>query len=200
MQSKSASIIILSGGTSARFGSDKSEALIDGQSLIQRILTTIPSEFEVIIVGPDPDVAGLAYRVVQENPVGSGPVAGFKAGLEVCESEIAVLIATDMPFALPRVLNLLNSMTTHDEAVMYVDAENFKQPLAALYRVAAVERTLADMGEINGASMRALISGLVVHEVPMSDEVAHAFIDIDTKADLERAIAFAHHLKDDSVL
>jgi len=200
VQSKSASIIILSGGTSARFGSDKSAALIDGQSLIERIFTTIPPEFEVIVVGQDPLVAGFAYRVVQENPVGSGPVAGFKAGLELCESEIAVLIATDMPFALPRVLNLLNTMTTHDDAVMYVDSENFKQPLAALYRIAAVEIAFADMGEINGASMRSLISRLDVHEVPMSEEVAHALIDIDTPADLEQAIAFAHHLKDNSVL
>ncbi len=197
MQSNSASVIILTGGTSKRFGSDKSQAIIGGISLIERILASIPSEFETVIVGPDPMIRTSLYRTVQENPIGGGPVAGFKAGLEICTSEIVVLIATDMPFAVSRTLHLMDSMKPHDDAVMYVDAEGFKQSLAAIYRVEAVERALSLMGNADGQSMQRMLSYLQIREIAMSKEVAQALIDIDTPEDLERAIATAKHIQDD---
>ena len=196
MQSKSASVIVLTGGTSERFGSDKSQALINGKSLIARILESIPSEFEIILVGQDPHIASSTYTCVQEEPIGGGPVAGFKAGLQICQSELALLVATDMPFAIAKVINLLNSMKSHDEALMYVDAEGFQQPLAALYRVEAVENAFAAMGEVHGKSMRELVSHLSVTQIPATEEVSKSLIDIDTAADLDRAIAYAAQLKD----
>ena len=196
MQTNSASVIVLTGGTSKRFGSDKSQAKIDGVSLIARILASIPSEFETVIVGPDPMVRNADYRTVQENPIGGGPLAGFKAGLELCTSEIVVLIATDMPFAVSRALHLLESMKQHDDAVMYVDKEGFKQSLAAIYRVEAVERALSLMGIADGQSMQTMLSHLQIREIEMSKEVTRAYSDIDTTEDLERAIALTIHMKD----
>ena len=198
MESKSAGIIVLSGGTSARFGSDKSSAIIGGQTLIARILSSIPAEFEIIVVGPDPVVQGVRYVCVQENPLGGGPVAGFKAGLDVCTSEVIALTATDMPFAMGHIINLLNSMTPQDDAVMYVDSAGFNQPLAAVYRVSAVEKSLVKLGDVHGQSMRNLVSHLRVREIPISKEIAQAFIDIDTQADLDRAIVFSKSLEDNS--
>jgi molybdopterin-guanine dinucleotide biosynthesis protein A len=200
MQSKSASVIVLSGGTSRRFGSDKSQAKIAGKSLIAIILGSIPSEFKVVIVGEDPKIENSQYQCVLEEPIGGGPLAGFKAGLDASESELVALIATDMPFASGLVLNLINSIRANDDAVMYVDAKGFKQPLAAVYRSASVKRALADMGQLDGKSVRELISHLMVHEIEMSHEIAQALMDIDTAADLEQAIAFAAKVKDNSSL
>ena len=200
MQSKSASVIVLSGGTSRRFGSDKSQAKIAGKSLIAIILGSIPSEFKVVIVGEDPKIENSQYQCVLEEPIGGGPLAGFKAGLDASESELVALIATDMPFASGLVLNLINSIRANDDAVMYVDAKGFKQPLAAVYRRASVKRALADMGQLDGKSVRELISHLMVHEIEMSHEIAQALMDIDTAADLEQAIAFAAKVKDNSSL
>ena len=196
MQSNSASVIVLTGGSSTRFGSDKSQAKIGGVSLIERILTSIPSEFETIIVGPDPMINNAHYRTVLENPIGGGPLAGFKAGLEICTSELVVLIATDMPFAVSRTLHLMESMKPHDDAVVYVDAEGIKQSLAAIYRVEAVERALSLMGNAHGQSMQTMLSHLQIREIEMSKEVAQALRDIDTTEDLERAVALALHMKD----
>ena len=200
MQSKSASVIVLSGGTSRRFGSDKSQALIAGKSLIAIILESIPSEFKIVIVGDDPKIESSQYLCVREEPIGGGPLAGFKAGLDTSESELVALIATDMPFASGWVLHLINSIRVHDDAVMYVDAKGFKQPLAAVYRCTSVKRALTDMGELHGKSMRELVSYLKIQEIEMSHEVAQALMDIDTVADLEQAIAFAAKVKDNSSL
>ena len=79
---------------------------------------------------------------------------------------------------------------------MYVDASGFIQPLAAVYRVEAVENALHIMGSSEGKSMRELTSLLSIAEVVMSTEVEGALMDIDTPADLDRAIAFAATFKD----
>lgn len=200
MQSKNASVIVLSGGTSRRFGRDKSQAKIAGKSLIAFILGSIPSEFKIVIVGQDPKIESSQYQCVLEEPIGGGPLAGFKAGLDASESELVALIATDMPFASGLVLNLINSIRVHDDAVMYVDAKGFKQPLAAVYRSKSVKRALADLGQLDGKSMRELVSHLTVHEIEMSHEISQALMDIDTAADLEQAIAFAAKVKDNSSL
>ena len=196
MQSKSANVIVLSGGTSVRFGSDKSQALLNGTSLISRILAAIPSDFSVVIVGEDPRISSSEYMCVQENPMSGGPVAGFKAGIDACTSELVVLIAVDMPFVFPSVLQLLNLVRVSDDAVMFVDGNGFAQPLAAVYRRESVLRALANFGDVRGKSMRELVSQLKVQEIVMTADVEQAIMDIDTPADLSRAIAFLAQVKD----
>ena len=198
MDLKSTSFIVLSGGASSRFGSDKSKALIQGRSLISRILDSMPDEMDVIIVGPDPGVQSHAYRCIQESPQGGGPVAGFKAGIEICQSDIVALVATDMPFAVIHILNLMNMMDS--DSVMYIDNEGFRQPLAAVYRVEAVNNAFNILGNIQGLSMNEFISHLDIVDIAMSAEVAHSLRDIDTPTDLEVAIAFADKLMDNPSL
>jgi len=198
MDLKSTSFIVLSGGASSRFGSDKSKALIQGRSLISRILDSMPDEMDVIIVGPDPGVQSHAYRCIQESPQGGGPVAGFKAGIEICQSDIVALVATDMPFAVIHILNLMNMMDS--DSVMYIDNEGFRQPLAAVYRVEAVNNAFNILGNIQGLSMNEFISHLDIVDIAMSADVAHSLRDIDTPTDLEVAIAFADKLMDNPSL
>ena len=190
MESKAGSIIVLSGGTSSRFGADKSQAMLGHQQLIHHILTGIPKEFEIIIVGADPLFTPAFYRCIQENPVGGGPVAGIAAALELCESEIVGVLATDMPFAGAHMIHLLSAMTSHDDAIMFVDSKDFKQPLAALYRREALENALSKIGNPHGASMRTLISDLNIHKVHMSPEIEKAMIDVDTPHDLVVAMEY----------
>jgi len=190
MESKAGSIIVLSGGTSSRFGADKSQAMLGHQQLIHHILTGIPKEFEIIIVGADPLFTLASYRCVQENPVGGGPVAGIAAALELCESEIVGVLATDMPFAGAHMIHLLSAMTSQDDAIMFVDSKGFKQPLAALYRRESLENALSKIGNPHGASMRTLISDLNIHEVHMSPEIEKAMIDVDTPDDLVVAMEY----------
>ena len=120
--------------------------------------------------------------------------------LENAVNEFAKLPGIGKKTALRLVLHLINSIRVHDDAVMYVDAKDFKQPLAAVSRSKSVKRALADMGQLDGKSVRELISHLMVHEIEMSHEIAQALMDIDTAADLEQAIAFAAKVKDNSSL
>ena len=200
MQSKNASIIVLSGGTSVRFESDKSQAILNGASLISRVLAAIPAGYQVVIVGEDPKISSAKYICVREDPVGGGPVAGFKAGIDACSSELVGLIAVDMPFALPKVLTLFASLSEKHDAVMFVDESGFAQPLAAVYCRESVQRALVNLDDVHGKSMRELISQLKVQEIVMTTDVKQALMDIDTPDDLGRAIAFLAQVKDNPQL
>jgi molybdopterin-guanine dinucleotide biosynthesis protein A len=194
MESQTASIIVLSGGTSSRFGSDKSQATLGSMKIIDYVLSNIPKKFRIIVVGPDPLLSGAQYKCVREAPLSGGPVAGVCAALEICTSAIVGILATDMPFAISNMLNLLASMRSDDDAVMYVDSSGFRQPLAAFYRADALHKAIALLPQINGASMRELIVNLNVHELFMSQEVEKSYLDVDTAHDLSLAKEYLREL------
>ena len=166
---KSWSAIVLSGGTNKRFGSDKSEALLHGITLLDHVLSFIPKEVKRVIVGKD---------VFEEPPLG-GPVAGIARGLQEIDSEYVAIAAVDMPYGSALFPLLLEAISA--DAAMPVDANGFRQPLCGIYRRVALLNAIEKLGNPHGQSMRALCDLLVIDEVHVD---ARALIDIDTPADL----------------
>ena len=162
--------------------------------MIHHVLSGIPREFQIIVVGSDPLFTDVTYRCIRENPIGGGPVAGIAAALEICDSETVGVIATDMPFAVSHMVHLLSAMSSNDDAAMYVDSQGFRQPLAAIYRRESLEIAVAKLGQVHGQSMRNLLSHLAIHEIHMSAEVEKAMIDVDTPHDLTLAIEYLRSL------
>lgn len=173
---KTWSVIVLSGGTNKRFGSDKSQALLKGVTLLDHVLGFIPADIKTVIVGKD---------VFEQPPMG-GPVAGIARGLQEIDTEYVAIAAVDMPYGSSLFLQLLEVIT--GDAAMPVDAEGFKQPLCGIYRRDSLLVALAKLGEPHGQSMRALCDLLVIDEVKVD---AGALVDIDTPEDLINA----HELK-----
>jgi molybdopterin-guanine dinucleotide biosynthesis protein A len=166
---KTWSAIVLSGGTNKRFGSDKSEALLHGVSLLDHVLSFIPKEIKTVIVGKD---------VFEEPPLG-GPVAGIARGLQEIDTEYVAIAAVDMPYGSALFSQLLNTISA--DAAMPIDADGFKQPLCGIYRRVALLSAIEKLGNPHGQSMRALCELLAIDEVQVD---ARALIDIDTPEDL----------------
>jgi CTP:molybdopterin cytidylyltransferase MocA len=72
--------VVLAGGESRRFGSDKLAATLDGRSLLEVALDGLPSG-RVAIVGPARPMDRVV-TFVREDPPGGGPAAGLIVGLE----------------------------------------------------------------------------------------------------------------------
>ncbi len=179
------SALILTGGTSKRFGSDKSEALIDGRALIDHVLDSISAEVPVIVVGPRRDNFPSRVAVIQEQPVHAGPVAGIAAGMTLVTTEFVALLATDMPYAGTFVPQLLAKLSESVDGVVAVDVEGFVQPFCGVYRVKALMGALSDMGILTDESMRNLLSHLKLSRVNL-EESSRVLVDIDTQEDLQR--------------
>ena len=169
---KTWSVIVLSGGTNKRFGSDKSQALLKGVTLLDHVLSFIPAGIKTVIVGKD---------VFEQPPLG-GPVAGIARGVQEVDTEYVAITAVDMPYGSSLFPQLLEAIT--DDAAMPVDSQGFKQPLCGIYRRQALLAALAKLGDVHGQSMRVLCDLLVIDEVKVD---AGALVDIDTPEDLINA-------------
>ena len=183
------SAMILTGGSSSRFGSDKSQAKFGAHSLIEKLLITLPSEIDIIIVGPQLMSATREVTYTQENPLGGGPVAAIAAGLKLIDSEFVAIIATDMPFASAILAVLTENFPETDDAVIPLDSVGIPQPLCALYRSDALVRALTELGSTQGQSMRNLVQNLSVKELRLEPAVRRILLDVDTPSDLELAIS-----------
>jgi molybdopterin-guanine dinucleotide biosynthesis protein A len=166
------SAIVLSGGTNKRFGSDKSQALLRGVTLLDHVLSFIPDDIKTVVVGKD---------VFEEPPLG-GPVAGIARGLQELDTEFVAVAAVDMPYGSSLFEQLLSSIKS--DAAMPVDTDGFRQPLCGIYRRVALISAIENLGTTHGQSMRALCEFLVIDEISVD---SRALIDIDTPADLIRA-------------
>ena len=188
MNDRSWSAIILTGGKSTRFGSDKSSAKIGELTLLSHLLSDLPSGMEIVIVGPEIRDLFRDFRFIRENPPGGGPVAALGAGVELIKTEFVAVIATDMPFAAGAINNLLNFLDAARDGVIPSDAEGIDQTLCAIYRTASLRRALAILGELEGCSMRSLIALLDLKRVELPIFLESTLLDIDTQEDLYQAI------------
>jgi molybdopterin-guanine dinucleotide biosynthesis protein A len=166
---KTWSVIVLSGGTNKRFGSDKSVALLHDVTLLDHVLSFLPEDVKTVIVGKD----------VHEEPPLGGPVAGIARGLDEIDTEFVAIAAVDMPYGSALFPQLLEAI--QGDAAMPLDADGFRQPLCGIYRLTSLLSALEKLGNPHAQSMRALCELLVIDEVQVDPR---ALVDIDTPADL----------------
>ena len=104
--------IVLAGGGSARFGSDKLVAPYRGTPLLHRAIERVGEVSDDVIVVLSPAVADPVLpegaRVVRDESEGEGPLAGLHVGLlAAVRSDLAIVVGGDMPDLRPSVLRAL---------------------------------------------------------------------------------------------
>jgi molybdenum cofactor guanylyltransferase len=177
--------IVLAGGRSRRFAPDKLAERIGDQTLLDLTLSTIPAEFQIILVGP-PRPTVRPVELVRERPPGGGPAAALVAGLRQAlngSAEALVVIPGDAPRAGAGALVLLERLTADPatQAVVAVDDADRVQPLQ-LALSAEAAKTLVELAgpeHAANASARALLARLDPPAVTCRLPPDHLF-DVDT--------------------
>ena len=179
--------VVLAGGESRRFGSDKLAAPLDHQTVLDHALAALPEAFTVILVGPERPT-GRPVTFTREQPPGGGPAAALVAGVRLAltsEPDAVVVLPGDAPAAGRGALTLVATLADHPAAVG-VDAVGQWQPLQLALRPAAA-RQLVELAGPDGAaglSARRLLTRLDPPPQPVTLEPA-ALFDIDTPAALQ---------------
>jgi len=136
--------IVLAGGASSRFGSDKLAARIDGRPLLQHAIDAVaPVSDEIVVVigqGSEPSVASTRpVRMIRDSDRFPGPRAGLLAGVEAAAHPLAVVAGGDMPWIRPAVLRaLLDRLEADERGAAAPILYGILQPLPCAVRVAAV--------------------------------------------------------------
>lgn len=166
--------VILAGGRSRRFGSDKASAMLLDRPMLQWVADALIESCERVLIVAAPGqqlpaiTADVAIEVMRDDVGGRGPVAGLLTAFRALGKGLCFAAACDLPLLHPRLPPLLAALGAGHDAVV-PDAAGGLQPLAAIYRPGACragfERALArGDGSLHGA-----LQGLRVRVVPEAD-------------------------------
>jgi molybdopterin-guanine dinucleotide biosynthesis protein A len=127
--------VILAGGKSSRFGSNKAFADVNGRQLIKRVIAIMGSVFEdLIIIANDPDeYSFLGIPMYQDLIKGLGPLGGIYTGLEKMPDRSGFFVACDMPFLNEDLIRYIVEIDNNDFDAVVPKIDWKMEPLHALY-------------------------------------------------------------------
>ena len=188
--------IVLAGGRSRRFGTDKLAAELDGRPLLQHALSAMSRVAEelIVVVAPGGDPALPAelesrVRVVEDPAAFGGPLVGIAAALGGVRTRTSIVVGGDMPTLVPAVLRRLAAAIEPGRPAVSLEVPGGVQPLPMALdsaRALAAASAILDRG---GRSLQALLEELggAVLAAPVwlaLDPAAATIADIDRPADL----------------
>lgn len=179
------SAVILAGGRGLRAGGiDKAQLQLNDRTFLAGIISDIPVEVSVYVVGPiRPTPRPVTF--VHESETYGGPVSALHSAVASLATPVACIIAVDMPRVGPVISRLARNWRGED-ALIARDFEGRIQPLCGAYSLAALRAALDDMGKTFGASMHSLLKRLDVKEFPLDSAESQALWDVDVPSDLDR--------------
>jgi molybdenum cofactor guanylyltransferase len=100
--------VLLVGGASRRFGSPKALARFQGEVLGERAHQLLSEVFgRVLVVGKTGDDLSLPFDVVDDGSDVRAPIVGLVAALRQAETDVCVVLPTDMPLVSAELLQRL---------------------------------------------------------------------------------------------
>jgi len=131
--------VILAGGASSRFGSNKALALYQGRPLIGHAAATLAEIFRHrLLVANHPDAYRfLDWPTAADRFPGAGPLAGIHAALASITVPHAFIIGCDMPFVSGPLVRFLCELADDWDAVVPWPGGR-PEPLYALYHQRAL--------------------------------------------------------------
>jgi molybdenum cofactor guanylyltransferase len=197
--------IVLAGGRSSRFGSDKLVAELDGASLLARTITAVAPVVDGVVVAVSglPDevlVAEVPVALIHDREPYRGPLVALANALGTAVrpypvADLAIVVGGDMPRLVPAVLKAMLDRLTGDPAldavVLEVTGAPRRQVLPLALRCEPAFRAARAILELEDRSLRILADRLRAIELPevewrALDPDGDTLADVDTPADLDR--------------
>ena len=105
--------MVLTGGRSRRMGRDKCAIVLDGRTLLQRVVDALDGAVDELLVVGSPGRPPLEVRstrplraLADPEPHG-GPLVGIATGLAATTAPVTLIVACDLPYLAPPLLRLL---------------------------------------------------------------------------------------------
>ena len=188
-------VCIQAGGQSSRMGEDKALRTFLGRPLIQRVaerLSTIADELIVTTNRPD-DYAFLDVPLFPDLKPGRGALGGLYTAITSAKHPIVGVVACDMPFASPSLLQAASRLLAQEEAdIVIAKSEEGYEPLHAIYRretcLPAIEAAIsADQWKVIAWFPQVKVRALTLDEIKHYDPSGLAFWNVNTPEEFAEA-------------
>lgn len=125
--------IILAGGQSKRLGVDKADLIVGGRSILERTVLILKQIFAEVIVVSNVyrDITAEDVTQVKDITGPKGALGGIYTGLYHAKYDRSFITACDMPYIMPKLVELIAKRQQKDVVVPRVHG-NF-EPLFAVY-------------------------------------------------------------------
>ncbi|HLA06010.1 MAG TPA: molybdenum cofactor guanylyltransferase [Anaerolineales bacterium] len=192
-------ISIQAGGQSSRMGEDKALKSFLGRPLIQRVVDRLNSIADEIIVTTNrPDAYSfLRLRLVTDLKPGRGALGGLYTAIASASHPIVAVVACDMPFASPTLLETAIRLLVEEEAdVVIAKSEEGYEPLHTVYRrdmcLPAIESAIdSDQWKVIAWFPQVKVRVLTPEEIKAADPDGLAFWNVNTPEEFAKAEALA---------
>ncbi|MEM3608696.1 MAG: molybdenum cofactor guanylyltransferase [Candidatus Bathyarchaeia archaeon] len=205
--------IILAGGGNTRIGCNKALLLIDGATIVERVVSALePVVEEIIIVLKRRDGIGSmrllenrkGVKIVSDGWRFRNPLIGIYAGLIHSDSEYSLVLPCDTPFVKSAVLkHLLDSCRGFDLTIPRW-SNGYLEPLCAVYRKNSVLPLIGNL-DIGRHPIRYIIERLSkvkyvpVDELRRFDRDLVTFYNINTFQEYEEALKISRSLRGEPI-
>ncbi len=130
--------MVLAGGRSSRFGSDKFLHVVDGMEMGLRAIRSLqPVVDRVMVVGRHELPSSWGAEPLFGSREGSGPLGAILDSLEVVQSNLLVVVPCDMPnLTSTSISTLVDAMIAPESVAAFAHSSNLDEPqwLTACWR------------------------------------------------------------------
>jgi molybdopterin-guanine dinucleotide biosynthesis protein A len=182
---------ILAGGAGKRFnGLVKTKIVVDGETIISRILSVTADLFdEIIIVTNNPEeYKDLTFcTIVSDEIPGAGPLGGIHAAMKASSNDAVFVFAGDMPFLDSEIIiRLIETYALSDCEVLIPEIGDFIEPLHSVYDISLADNLEAYLRGQKSKAVRDFIKTLNVQYLQFegSEKNKRAFTNINSPADI----------------
>lgn len=188
-------VCIQAGGQSSRMGEDKALKTFLGRPLIQRVaerLSTVADELIVTTNRPE-EYVFLSFPLHTDLKPGRGALGGLYTAIASAKHPIVAIVACDMPFASPSLLEAASNLLFEEEAdVVIAKSDEGYEPLHAVYRretcLPAIEAAIdADQWKAIAWFPQVKVRVLTSDEIKQYDPSGLAFWNVNTPEEFSKA-------------
>ena len=168
-------------------GRDKATLVVRGQTLVERVVTTVATRCApvFVIAAPGQALPELSAQILRDEVRGVGPLLATARGLRAAADagqEWAFVCAVDMPHLSARLIDELAEAAASSTADVVLPWDGRDHYLAGLYRTALAARADALVAD-GERSMRALVDTGDTQRIVM--EQRRELTNVNTPQDLD---------------
>jgi len=194
--------IVLAGGESSRFGSNKALQVLAGDPLVCHVVEHLSHVIDEILIIIGWDESGAEYeailpsqvRVMNDEQERKTPLMGIVSGLRAARSEYTLVSACDIPFVNEEVIELLFRCASGVDAAIPRWKTGHIEPLEAVYRTASTLQAALETLVPSDQPLRRMIGRLsrvayvsVENEISKIDPDLRTFFNVNTRQDMDTA-------------